>query len=67
MGELLRKVQFHKPGENFKTEGFVITPKTMDLLRAHLAATGGKVRRPLTLPEGKKRELLGRDALPART
>lgn len=30
-------------GENYKTEGYVMTPKTMDLLREHLKKTGGKV------------------------
>ncbi|KAK3581253.1 hypothetical protein CHS0354_032979 [Potamilus streckersoni] len=40
MGESLK---FHKPGENYKTDGYVITPKTMDLLKEHLKAVGGKV------------------------
>lgn len=39
-----RKVHFHRPGENYKTDGYVITPKTMDLLKEHLKITGGKVR-----------------------
>ena len=30
-------------GENHKTEGYVVTPKTMELLRNHLKETGGKV------------------------
>ena len=30
-------------GENFKTDGYVITPKTMDLIKEHLRQTGGKV------------------------
>lgn len=34
---------FHKPGENHKTEGYVITDKTLDLLKKHLEETGGKV------------------------
>lgn len=38
-----RKVHFHRPGENYKTDGYVITPKTMDLLKQHLQITGGKV------------------------
>lgn len=42
--ELMKKVQFHKPGENFKTDGYVITEKTMDLLKEHLKITGGQVR-----------------------
>jgi glutaminyl-tRNA synthetase len=36
-------LNFHKPGENYKTEGYVITDKTMDLLKKHLEETGGKV------------------------
>lgn len=40
MGEA---VKFHKPGENYKTDGYVVTEKTMDLMREHLKATGGKV------------------------
>lgn len=36
-------VKFHKPGENYKTDGYVITPKTMDLLKQHLKEIGGKV------------------------
>uniref|UniRef100_A0A8D2IHH9 Glutamine--tRNA ligase n=1 Tax=Urocitellus parryii TaxID=9999 RepID=A0A8D2IHH9_UROPR len=38
-GEALK---FHKPGENYKTPGYVITPHTMDLLRQHLEITGGQ-------------------------
>lgn len=38
------KVHFHKPGENYKTEGYVVTPNTHRLLREHLEITGGKVR-----------------------
>ena len=30
-------------GENFKTDGYVITDKTMSLLEKHLKETGGKV------------------------
>uniref|UniRef100_A0A2R5LM75 Probable glutamine--tRNA ligase n=1 Tax=Ornithodoros turicata TaxID=34597 RepID=A0A2R5LM75_9ACAR len=45
MEELFRnKVHLHKPGENHKTDGYVITPKTMAHLRNHLKITGGKVR-----------------------
>ncbi|KAF7695069.1 glutamine--tRNA ligase [Silurus meridionalis] len=40
-GEALK---FHKPGENYKTEGYVVTPNTMDLLKQHLEITGGQVR-----------------------
>ena len=40
MGDALR---FHKPGENYLTEGYVVTPKTMQLLREHVQAIGGQV------------------------
>ncbi|KAJ8394750.1 hypothetical protein AAFF_G00041050 [Aldrovandia affinis] len=40
-GEALK---FHKPGENYKTEGYVVTPNTMQLLKEHLELTGGQVR-----------------------
>lgn len=40
MGEALK---FHKTGENYKTDGYVITPETMGLLDKHLKETGGKV------------------------
>uniref|UniRef100_A0A9J8BWT5 Glutamine--tRNA ligase n=1 Tax=Cyprinus carpio carpio TaxID=630221 RepID=A0A9J8BWT5_CYPCA len=40
-GEALK---FHKPGENYKTEGYVVTPNTMNLLKKHLEETGGQVR-----------------------
>ena len=36
-------LNFHKPGENYKTEGYVITDKTMDLIKQHLKETGGQV------------------------
>ena len=36
-------VRFHKPGENYLTEGYVVTPKTMQLLREHVQAIGGQV------------------------
>ncbi|CAF0733153.1 unnamed protein product [Brachionus calyciflorus] len=36
-------INFHKPGENYKTEGYVITDKTMGLLKQHVKETGGKV------------------------
>ncbi|VDI54569.1 Hypothetical predicted protein [Mytilus galloprovincialis] len=36
-------LKFHKTGENYKTEGYVITPKTMELLKEHMRITGGKV------------------------
>uniref|UniRef100_A0A6Q2XFA3 Glutamine--tRNA ligase n=1 Tax=Esox lucius TaxID=8010 RepID=A0A6Q2XFA3_ESOLU len=31
-------------GENYKTEGYVVTPKTMDLLKEHMKVTGGQIR-----------------------
>ncbi|KAK2899068.1 hypothetical protein Q8A67_010486 [Cirrhinus molitorella] len=37
-------VKFHKPGENYKTEGYVVTPNTMNLLKKHMEITGGQVR-----------------------
>uniref|UniRef100_A0A671WZ01 Glutamine--tRNA ligase n=1 Tax=Sparus aurata TaxID=8175 RepID=A0A671WZ01_SPAAU len=37
-------LKFHKPGENYKTEGYVVTPKTMELLKKHLEITGGQIR-----------------------
>uniref|UniRef100_A0A3B4F901 Glutamine--tRNA ligase n=1 Tax=Pundamilia nyererei TaxID=303518 RepID=A0A3B4F901_9CICH len=40
-GEALK---FHKPGENYTTEGYVITPNTMNLLKKHLEFTGGQIR-----------------------
>uniref|UniRef100_A0A3Q3ETX9 Glutamine--tRNA ligase n=1 Tax=Labrus bergylta TaxID=56723 RepID=A0A3Q3ETX9_9LABR len=39
-GEALK---FHKPGENYKTEGYVVTPNTMNLLKKHLEITGGQI------------------------
>ncbi|GAB0100456.1 Glutaminyl-tRNA synthetase, class Ib, non-specific RNA-binding domain 2 [Sergentomyia squamirostris] len=45
IAELMRtKVHFHAPGENYKTDGYVVTPETERLLREHLKVTGGKVR-----------------------
>lgn len=38
-----KKMHFHKPGENFKTDGYVVTPNTMNLLKQHLKITGHKV------------------------
>ncbi|XP_074645697.1 glutamine--tRNA ligase-like [Tubulanus polymorphus] len=35
--------KFHKTGENYKTDNYVIFPKTMELLQKHLKETGGKV------------------------
>ena len=35
--------KFHKPGENYKTDGYIITPKTMDLMKEHLDKYGKQV------------------------
>ncbi|KAM4563872.1 glutamine--tRNA ligase [Odontesthes bonariensis] len=40
-GEALK---FHKPGENYKTEGYVVAPNTMNLLKKHVEITGGQIR-----------------------
>lgn len=37
------KVHFHAPGENYKTDGYVVTENTERLLKEHLRQTGGKV------------------------
>ena len=42
--ELLKRTSFHKVGENFKTDGYTITPNTMKLLDSHVNAINGKVR-----------------------
>ncbi|XP_068757738.1 glutamine--tRNA ligase-like [Montipora capricornis] len=34
--------KFHKPGENFKTPGYVVTPNTLKLMKEHLERTGGR-------------------------
>lgn len=39
------------PGENYKTEGYVVTPKTMELLKKHLEETGGQVKTCITFGE----------------
>ncbi|KAI6653275.1 Glutamine--tRNA ligase-like [Oopsacas minuta] len=36
-------LNFHKPGENHKTDGYIVTPFTRDLLSQHLKETGGIV------------------------
>lgn len=41
--EVMTKVDFHKPGENFKTDGYVVTKNTEMLLAKHIKETGGKV------------------------
>jgi len=42
--DVMRRLIFHKPGENHTTEGYVVTENTMKLLAEHLKITGGKVR-----------------------
>lgn len=42
--DLMKNVNFHLPGENFKTDGYITTPNTQRLLQEHLKITGGKVR-----------------------
>lgn len=42
--ELMKKLPFHAPGENFKSDGYVVTPNTKKLLEEHVKATKGKVR-----------------------
>ncbi|KAJ8922323.1 hypothetical protein NQ315_004266 [Exocentrus adspersus] len=42
--DVMKKVNFHAPGENYKTDGYVVTENTHKLLQEHLKITGGKVR-----------------------
>uniref|UniRef100_A0AC35UI35 Glutamine--tRNA ligase n=1 Tax=Rhabditophanes sp. KR3021 TaxID=114890 RepID=A0AC35UI35_9BILA len=43
--ELMKtRANFHKPGENYTTDGYEVTPNTMNLLKEHLKATGGRVQ-----------------------
>ncbi|KAJ8727013.1 hypothetical protein PYW08_015410 [Mythimna loreyi] len=44
ISELMKKLPFHAPGENFKSDGYVVTSDTKRLLEEHLKITGGKVR-----------------------
>ena len=41
-------LNFHKPGENYKTDGYVMTPNTMKIIEDHLKITGGQVRRRIS-------------------
>ncbi len=34
-------------GENYKTDGYIVTPKVMELLKEHLELTGGGVNKQL--------------------
>jgi len=47
-----KKVHFHKPGENFKTDGYMVTPNTMNLMKQHLKETGHKVNNNYCLTVG---------------
>jgi len=42
--DLMKKVDFHKPGENYKTDGYVVTENTMNHMKDHLVRTKGQVR-----------------------
>ena len=42
-------LNFHKPGENYKTDGYIITPDTMRIIDDHLKLTGGQVRSAIRL------------------
>lgn len=44
ISELMKSVHFHAPGDNHKTDGYVVTDKTDTLLKDHLNRTGGLVR-----------------------
>ena len=45
ISELMKnKVNFHKPGENFTTDGYFMTDKTKGLIKDHLKRTGGCVQ-----------------------
>uniref|UniRef100_A0A1A9WRW2 Probable glutamine--tRNA ligase n=1 Tax=Glossina brevipalpis TaxID=37001 RepID=A0A1A9WRW2_9MUSC len=45
IGELMKtKVHFHAPGENYKTDGYVVTNNTERLLKEHLIVTGGRIQ-----------------------
>lgn len=45
IAELMKnKVHFHTPGENYKTDGYVVTSNTDRLLKEHLKRTKGQVR-----------------------
>lgn len=45
IAELMKtKVNFHAPGENYKTDGYVVTDNTERLLKEHLKATASRVQ-----------------------
>jgi len=37
-------LKFHKPGENYTTEGYKMTSNTMEHMKKHLEFTGGQIR-----------------------
>ncbi|CAB0002987.1 unnamed protein product [Nesidiocoris tenuis] len=43
VADMISKLQLHKPGENFTSDGYVVTPNTKKLIEEHLKVTGGKV------------------------
>lgn len=40
----MKSVKFHLPGENYKTDGYIVTPNTKKLLAEHVKIIGGRVR-----------------------
>ncbi|KAL1464363.1 hypothetical protein WDU94_004015 [Cyamophila willieti] len=44
VSDVMKKLPFHKPGENFKSDGYVLTDNTHKLLKEHVKYTGGIVR-----------------------
>lgn len=42
--DVMKKLNFHKPGENYSAEGYVMTENTKKLLQEHLKITEGQVR-----------------------
>ncbi|XP_055594275.1 probable glutamine--tRNA ligase [Uranotaenia lowii] len=44
INELMKSVHFHAPGQNHKTDGYVVTNHTNRLLQEHLIRTKGLVR-----------------------
>lgn len=45
IAELMQtRVHFHAPGENYKTDGYIVTDNTENLLQNHLKVTGGRVQ-----------------------
>uniref|UniRef100_A0A8D9F353 glutamine--tRNA ligase n=1 Tax=Cacopsylla melanoneura TaxID=428564 RepID=A0A8D9F353_9HEMI len=44
VSDVMKKLPFHKPGENFKSDGYVLTDNTHKLMKEHVKYTGGKVR-----------------------